>query len=133
MYILTFGAVRYIATRSLAIPAIAVCALLSTSVQANERYISVRETVTTAGLDVSQPAGAQQLYYRLFQSASLVCGRSLRVDLKAVDNLPNCIESSVAHAVRSANLPQLTMVYLKMHAMQAANYGITVPTIIAAK
>ena len=132
MHILTFSAVRHIAARSLAIPAIAACALISTPIQANEQYVSVRETVTTAGLDVSQPAGAQQLYFRLLQAANLVCGKGLRVGLKPVDNFPNCIESSVAHAVRSANLPQLTMVYQKAHALQA-NDGIAVPAIIAAK
>jgi len=133
MHISTFRALRHIAARSLATPAIAACALLSTPIQANEQTVDVSSAVTTAGLDVSQPAGAQKLYFRLLHAANLVCGHGLRVGLEPVQNISSCIESTVAAAVRSANLPQLTMVYQKARAVQAANHGIEFPAIIAAK
>jgi UrcA family protein len=129
----TFKALRHIAARSLAITAIAACGLLSAPIQAEEQVVDIGKTVTTAGLDVSQPAGAQQLYFRLVHAANLVCGHGLRVGLEPVHNVSNCIENSVAAAVRSAHLPQLTMAYQKAHALQAANHEIAVPAIMAAK
>jgi UrcA family protein len=106
--------------------------LASVSIRAQDQLVDVVKTVTTAGLDVSQPAGAQKLYFRLVHAANLVCGRGLRVGLEPVQDFHSCEERSIGDAVRSARLPQLTMIYLKTHTLQeAANQRIETPVVIA--
>jgi UrcA family protein len=119
---------------SICTAAMAICALLSGIVQANEEMVTVKMSVSTAGLDAGQPAGARALYARLSSAATIVCGRANRVGLRGVDNFSGCVETAIGGAVRSANLPQLTMIYLQTHSMQdAANRGIEVPVLVAAK
>ena len=114
--------------------ALAACALLSGPVQAEEAVVTVKASVNTAGLDVGQPAGARALYGRLQRAAVEVCGSGMRVGLRAVDDFAGCIETAVGEAVRSANLPQLTLEYLKTHTQQqAVNHRIDVPVLTAAK
>lgn len=113
---------------------LAACALLSAPLQAQERSVTVKASVTTAGLDVGQPAGVRALYGRLQHAAIEVCGRGMRVGLQAVDNFPACIETALGEAVRSANLPQLTLEYLRTHTLQQAlNYRIDVPVLTVAR
>jgi len=108
--------------------------LSSVSIQAQDRLVDVGKTVTTAGLDVSQSAGAQKLYFRLVRAANLVCGRGLRVGLEPVQDFRGCEERAISDAVRSARLPQLTITYLKNHTLQQdANQRIETPVVIAAK
>ena len=114
--------------------ALAACALLSGPIQAEERIVTVKASASTAGLDVGQPAGARALYGRLRHAAVEVCGSGMRVGLRAVDDFAGCIETAVGEAVRSANLPQLTLEYLKTHTLQqAVNHRIDVPVLTAAK
>lgn len=116
------------------IAATAACALLSAPIQAEEPTVTVKINVSTAGLDPRQPAGARELYGRLQAAAHVVCTHGDRVDLRPVANFEGCFEQAVADAVRSARLPQLTMVYLKSHTLQdAATRGIEVPVLVAAK
>jgi UrcA family protein len=118
----------------LCIAAVTASALLSGPIQATEQTVTVTMTVSTAGLDPRQPADARQLYSQLQTAARVVCGNGNRVGLRPVDNLAKCYEKAVGDAVRSANLPQLTMVYLGSHTLQdAATRGIDVPVRVAAK
>ena len=116
------------------VAALAACVLLSGPVQAEERIVTLKVSVNTAGLDVGQPAGARQLYGRLQHAANLVCGRGMRVGLQAVDDFAGCVESAIGEAVRSAHLPQLTMAYMSTHTLQQATaHGVDVPALVAAK
>lgn len=114
--------------------ALVACALLSAPLQAQERIVTVKASASTVGLDVGQPAGARALYVRLRHAAIEVCGSGMRVDLRAVDDFAGCIETAVGEAVRSANLPQLTLEYLKTHTLQqAVNHRIDVRVLTAAQ
>lgn len=110
------------------------CALLSGPIQAKEQIVTIKQSVTSTGIDPSQPAGARELYGRVQTAAHIVCGPGNRVGLRAVPNLESCYEKALGDAVRSANLPQLTMVYLRTHSPEvAAVRGISVPVLVAAK
>ena len=114
--------------------ALAACVLLSGPIQAQERIVTLKVSVNTAGLDAGQPAGARHLYGRLQHAANIVCGKGMRVDLEAVDDFVGCVETAIGEAVRSANLPQLTAEYLRRNTTrQAATHGIDVPVLVAEK
>jgi UrcA family protein len=82
---------------------------------ASEHIITVKIPVNKAGLDVNTPDGAKRLYRRVAFAADLACTGGNRVGLERVDNYRVCYEESLAAAVRSANLPRLTQVYLAKH------------------
>src|ERR1700688_2051440 len=110
------------------IAAMAACAILPGSVQANGHEITVKFSVSAAGLDLSQPADARELYSRLQKPARVVCGHGNRVDLRPLIDFADCQEKAVGDAVRSVNRPQLTVVYLGTHTLlDAAARGIDVP------
>jgi UrcA family protein len=114
--------------------AIVASMLFAGAAAAKEHDITVAYRVTTQGLDVSQPAGVRGLYARLQHAAQIVCTHGMRVDLKPLNDEDACIENSLANAVRSANKPLLTQVYLETHTLrQAAEHGIDVPAQLAAK
>lgn len=114
--------------------AVAACAVLSSPVQAEGHEVAVTISVSSAGLDLSQPTGARELYSRLQKAANIVCGHGNRVDLIPLDDVAGCYEKAIADAVRSANLPQLTLVYLNTHTLQdAKTRGIDIPVLVAAK
>jgi UrcA family protein len=116
------------------IAAVAACAVLSSPVQAKDHEVEVKISVSAAGLDLSQPAGARELYGRLQKAATIVCGNGNRVDLQPLTDFASCYETAVGDAVRSADRPHLTMVYLRTHTLQdAAARGINVPVLVAAK
>lgn len=115
------------------IAVLAAYALLSGPTQAKERIVTVKVSVDTAGLDVGQAAGGRELYSRLARAAAIVCGSGNQVGLQAVDSLTDCMETAIGQAVRSANLPQLTLAYLRNHTLQqAATLGIDVPAVLVA-
>ena len=90
--------------------------------------------VSTEGLDLSRPADARTFYARLRNAAWVVCTRGDRVDLLPVDDLKGCYERALGGAIRSANAPTLTQVYLATHTLEeAAAHGIEVPAQLAAK
>jgi UrcA family protein len=121
-----------IAMISSCIAVAAACAVSSRPAEASDREVTVAVSVMTAGLDLRQPAAAQKLYTRLEHAAYLVCGSGKRVGLKPVDDVSGCREKAVGDAVRSANLAQLTLAYLRTHTLQeAAAHGIRV--VVAAK
>jgi UrcA family protein len=116
------------------VAALAACALLSAPIQSKERIVTLKVSVNTAGLDVGQPAGARELYSRLRHAANVVCGNGMRVGLQTIGDFAGCVETAIGEAVRSANLPQLTMAYLTTHTLQqATTHGIEVPVLMAAE
>ena len=119
------------------VAALAACAF-SIPVRAQDRAqgqdVTVKISVSRENLDFSQPSGASALYHRFQKAAFIVCRGGDRVDLRPVDSFADCYEKAIADAVRSANQPQLTIVYLKTHSAQsAAARGIEVPALVAAK
>jgi UrcA family protein len=122
-------------TKSLTyVAALATCVLLSGPIRAGERIVTVKVSVTTTGLDVGQPAGARELYSRLQHAANVVCGNGMRVGLQTIGDFAGCVETALGEAVRSANLPQLTIAYLRTHTLQqATTHGIEVPVLMAAE
>ena len=110
------------------------CTLFAGSVAAKDQEFTVAYRVSTQGLDLSQPAGAQELYSRLKHAAEVVCTHGMRVDLKPVADPKGCFEKALADAVRSAHMPLVTQAYLATHTLeQAAARGIDVPVQVAAK
>ncbi|HLW25461.1 MAG TPA: UrcA family protein [Steroidobacteraceae bacterium] len=108
--------------------------LFAGNVSANGAQVTVSYRVTTQGLDLSQPAGAYQLYLRIHHAAWIVCTHGMRVDLEPSRDPKGCYEKALGEAIRSANLPLLTQIYLKDHTTQeAAARGINFPVQIAAK
>jgi UrcA family protein len=125
--VLNAKAFTYVAT-------LAACALLSGPIQCKERIVTLKVSVSTAGLDVRQPAGARELYSRLRHAANVVCGNGVRVGLQTIGDFAGCVETALGEAVRSANLPQLTIAYLRTHTLQqATTHGIEVPVLMAAE
>ncbi len=116
------------------IAASAACAVLLAPVQAKSHEVTIKSTVSTAGLDPSQPAGAHELYARLRKAADFACTDGGMVGLEPVANLHDCLEKALGNAVRSAHLRQLNIAYLATHtARDAAKYGIEVPVRVAAE
>ena len=114
--------------------AVVACALFAGSVAAKDQEFTVAYRVSTQDLDLSQPAGAHELYARLQHAAQVVCTHGMRVDLKPVTDEDACYEKALGNAVRSANMPLLTQVYLETHTLrEAAAREIDVPVQMAAK
>jgi UrcA family protein len=108
-------------------------ALLVGNVAAQGHEVTVAIHVSTQGLDLHQPAGAQTFYARLKHAADVACTHGNRVDLKPPSDPIGCYQKALGEAIRSANLPLLTQAYLETHTpRQAAAYGIEMPTQIAA-
>ena len=113
---------------------LAACGVLSAPVQAKSHEVTVKISVSTAGLDLSQPAGAREAYARLQKAAGIACTHGMRVDLRPPASFAGCYEKALGEAVRSAHRPQLTIVYLATHTLRdAATYGIEVPVQMAAE
>jgi UrcA family protein len=114
--------------------AIVACTFIAGSVAAKDQEFTVAYRVTTRGLDISQPAGAHELYSRLQHAAQVVCTHGMRVDLAPSPDPQGCYEKALGNAVRSAHLPLLTQAYLETHTLrEAAARGIDLPVMIAAK
>ena len=108
------------------------CTLFAGNVAASDHGVTIAIHVSTQGLDLSQPAGAQKFYARLKQVARVACTHGNRVDLEP--SPAGCYEKALGDAIRSANVPLLTLVYLATHRLpEAAAYGIVVPAQMAAK
>lgn len=114
--------------------AIAAGMLFAGSVAAKDDAVTVSIQVSTQGLDVSQPRGAQELYWRLQHAARVACTHGNRVGLAPPPDPDACREKALADAIRAANLTLLTQVYLGSHTLrEAAAHGIDVPVPVAAK
>jgi UrcA family protein len=114
--------------------ALAACAVLSSPTLAKDYNVTVRVAVSTAGLDLSRPDAAHELYGRLSNAARVACGHGNRADLEPVGDFVGCYEKALGAAVRSVNRPQLTLQYLATHTLQnAATHGIDIPLQVAAR
>jgi len=110
------------------------CTLFAGSVAAKDHEVTVAIHVSTQGLDLRQPAGAHEFYTRLQRAARVACTHGNRVDLAPVPDPEGCYEKALGDAIRSANVPRLTQVYLVTHTLgEAAARGIDVPAQMAAK
>jgi UrcA family protein len=123
-----------ITASSVGIATVAACALFLGSPPAKAKDVTVTFSVSAAGLDLSQPAGARELYSRLQKAARIVCTHGMRVDLAPATSFLGCYEKAIAEAVRFLHQPQLNVVYLSTHTpLDTAKYGIEVPVQLAAE
>jgi UrcA family protein len=114
--------------------ALAACAVLSDRVNADSHEVTVKISVSTAGLDLSRPADAREVYRRLSFAARTACGNGNRVGLQPPSSFVDCYEKALGDAVRSVNRPQLNIVYLATHTSRDVEaYGIEVPARMSAK
>jgi UrcA family protein len=110
------------------------CTMFPGGATAADQEFPVDYRVNAHGLDLSQPAGANELYARLKHAAEVVCTHGMRVDLVPLADPKGCYEQALGAAVRSANAKLVTKVYLATHTVQeAAARGIDVRVQIAAK
>lgn len=108
--------------------------IFAADVVAQGHNVTVAIHVSTQGLDLHSAAGAQEFYGRLKHAADVACTHGNRVDLQPPGDPVACYEKALGEAIRSANLPLLTQVYLGTHTLrQAAVYGIEAPAQLAAK
>jgi UrcA family protein len=108
------------------------CTLFTGTVAAKDATVAIH--VSTQGLDLNQPTGAHEFYTRLQHAARVVCTHGNRVDLAPAPDPEGCYEKALGDAIRSANVPLLTQVYLQTHTLrEAAAHGIEVPAQMAAK
>ena len=129
-----FNKTAVMSARSALSGAALACAVFTGNVAAKDHNVTVAIHVSTEGLDLNQPAGAQKFYARLQHAAWVVCTHGNRVDLVPLDDPQGCYEKALADAMRSANQPLLTQIYLETHTLrEAAAHGIDVPVAIAAK
>jgi UrcA family protein len=120
-----------ITARSLVGAAALACAFFAGGVAAKDVTVAIH--VSTQGTDLGQPAGAQVFYARLQNAARIACTHGNRVDLVPTDTNA-CYEKALGNAIRSANSPLLTQVYLETHTLREASArGIKVPAQLAAK
>jgi UrcA family protein len=121
-----------LSTRLLLAPVLA-CALFIGTARADKHQVTVSKQINTTGLDLDKPADVQKLYTRIRHAADDVCTRGKQVDLLPVESPQRCYEKALGDAIRSANLPMLTQIYLTTHTVQeAAARGIQVPPEVAA-
>jgi UrcA family protein len=120
--------------RLLTCAAAVACALLAGAAAARDHNVTVAIHVSTQSLDLSRPTDAQTLYTRIENAAWVACTRGDRVNLLPVDDTRGCVQKALAGAIRSANAPLLTQIYLTTHTLrEAAAFGIAVPAQVAAK
>jgi UrcA family protein len=116
------------------VAALAVCAVLSAPAKADGPEVTVKISVSAAGLDLSRSADAREVYRRLYFAARTACGNGNRVGLQPPASFVACYEKALGDAVRSINRPQLNIVYLATHTgRNAETYGIDVPVRTVAK
>jgi UrcA family protein len=110
------------------------CICFAGNASAEEHVVPVSVPVSSQGLDLSKPEDAKTFLVRMQNAAWVVCTRGTRVDLKPSDDLKGCYEQALGDAVRSVNMPMVTLSYLATHTLQqAAAHRIQVPAQFAAK
>ena len=116
------------------IAATAACIALSDPAQASDKTRTITTTVSAVGLDLNTPEGARTLYSRLRLAALDVCSDHVRVGLAFPTFYKECFEDALARAIRSAAIPQLTLIYLRSHSAEAAEaHGVNVPVLASNK
>ena len=111
-----------------------VCTRAGGVAPASEDSVTVGIHVSSAGLDLNQPADARTFYRRIERAARLVCTEGNRIDLVRIDDYNTCYRKAVSNAIRSLKNPLLTRMYLQMHTLSEAEAaGIDLPPQLAAK
>jgi len=114
--------------------AIVACTLFAGAAAAKDQDFTVAYHVSKKGLDLSQPAGARELYARIQHAAEVVCTHGMRVDLVPTADPKACYEKALGDGVKAADAKLVTQVYLASHSTeQAATFAIGSPMQIAAK
>lgn len=114
--------------------AVAACIALSGYAEAGDQTITVRQAVSTVGVDLNTLEGARKVYRQLQSAARDVCSNTKRLDLLPQLFPASCYEDALGNAIRSANSPQLTMVYLRSHSLDSAEaHGINLPATVVAR
>ena len=114
--------------------AVIACTLLAGNASAEGRPVTVALKVSTRGLDLETTAGAHELYSRLKNAAWIACRGANRVDLTPSRNPEACSEKALGDAIQSANIRQLTQIYLETHTLREASArGIGIPLHVAAQ
>lgn len=92
----------------------------------------ISKSIDTAGVDFNSPGQVRALYGKLVSAAQDVCGNTWRLGLEPLARPNDCSERVLGNAIRVSNHPQLTLAYLSQHTvLQAAQYGIVVPSAVA--
>jgi|SRR5215469_15056827 len=68
-------------------------------------------TVSYGDLDLSTPAAARTLYFRIEHAAHEVCDDEHSADLHKAERSRKCCSDAIAHAVSDVHSPQLTALY----------------------
>jgi len=99
-----------------------------------DHEVTVVIQVSTQEFDLSQPAAAQKLYWRLQKAAWVACTSGNRVGLAPSPDPTGCRDKTLADAIRSADLTPLTQVYLASHTLREAPIrGFGAPAQMAVK
>jgi len=110
------------------------CTFLAGTAAAKDHNVTVAIHVSTQGFDLTRTADAQTFYTRIENAAWIACTRGNRVNLLPVDDVNGCYQKALGGAIRSANAPRLTQLYLATHTLrEAAARGIELPPQLAAK
>jgi UrcA family protein len=110
------------------------CTLLAGNASAEGSPATVSLKVSTRGLDLETTAGAHELYSRLKNAAWIACRGANRVGLAPSPNPEACSQKALGDAIQSANIRQLTQIYLETHTLQEASArGIDIPLQVAAR
>ena len=100
----------------LAIQAAAILACLPALSQADSAAPAPRSIqVSTAGLDLNTPAGAQAFYSRLNSAAKEVCNREFEGDPIYGPQFSLCHRATLRRAVLTVNRPLVTQRYNEQH------------------
>ena len=93
--------------------ALVACSLFAGSVGAKD--VTVAVPVSTQGLDLSQPAGAQKLYWRLLRLRGWPARMATGSAWPPPMTRRVAVRRRSADAIRAADLPLLTQAYLATH------------------
>jgi len=121
---------RQLAPRNVA-PILASIAVLFATfagvVAARDRVVTASVHVSTRGFDLNRPSDAHAFYRRLQQAAQIVCTSGDRLALEHLPDPQSCADQALGNAIRAANVPTLTEIYVATHTLQeAAARGIAV-------
>jgi UrcA family protein len=94
---------------------------------------TVAVKVSTAGIDLKTPAGAQAMFTRLTIAAQQACGVEAEFDALRVAKFDQCYKDALSKVIRSLNEPAITRVYVAHYPREAAHYGIDGPDYVAGR
>jgi UrcA family protein len=98
--------------------ALAFAPIMSTADPLGNDTVAVK--VSTTDLDVSSPAGVEKLFVRLTSATTQACGVESHFDPLRTNKFDRCYRDTLNNAVRAANSPLLTQVYVDHYPREAA-------------